>query len=141
MPKKLLAREAHKYSLRVLARYYLGSMQAMEIRLKELGLVCNDMRGVIKFLDIIIYAKIASAGGRCFVKCFYKLMLGRVCLLLLLVAVLSASTVFGGASAVSEILENAEKVLVSRVVDSDTIQLDDGDPAELKSPDGGLVAS
>lgn len=59
-------------------------------------------------------------------KCFYRLMVGRVCLLLLLLAVLSASTVFGGTSAVSEILENAEKVLVSRVVDSDTIQLDDG---------------
>ncbi|HOK20164.1 MAG TPA: ImmA/IrrE family metallo-endopeptidase, partial [Thermosynergistes sp.] len=39
MPKKLLAREAHKYSLRALARRYLVSMQAMEIRLKELGLV------------------------------------------------------------------------------------------------------
>lgn len=74
-------------------------------------------------------------------KCFYRLMPGGVCLLLLLVAVLSASTVFGGASAVSEIPENAEKVLVSRVVDSDTIQLDDGDPAELRSPDGELVAS
>ncbi len=49
-------------------------------------------------------------------KCFYRLMLGRVCLL-------------------------AEKVLVCRVVDSDTIQLDDGDPAELRSPDGELVAS
>ena|GEM_PF-5448812 len=49
-------------------------------------------------------------------KCFYRLLLGRVCLL-------------------------AGKVLVSRVVDSDTIQFDDGDPAELKSPDGELVAS
>lgn len=49
-------------------------------------------------------------------KCFYKLMSGGVCLL-------------------------AGKVLVSRVVDSDTIQLDDGDSAELRSPDGGLVAS
>jgi len=47
MPKKFLAWEAHKYNLRVLARYYLVSMQAMEIRLKELGLVCNNMRGVI----------------------------------------------------------------------------------------------
>ena len=47
MPKKLLAREAHKYSLRALARRYLVSMQAMEIRLKELGLVCKGMRGVI----------------------------------------------------------------------------------------------
>jgi len=63
-----------------------------------------------------IHAKIASVGGRCFVKCFYRLLLGRVCLL-------------------------AGKVLVSRVVDSDTIQFDDGDPAELKSPDGELVAS
>ncbi len=58
-------------------------------------------------------------------KRFYRLMSGGVCLLLLLVAVLSASTVFGGASAVSEIPENAEKVLVSRVIDGDTIQLDD----------------
>ena len=40
---------------------------------------------------------------------FYRLMSGGVCLLLLLVAVLSASTVFGGTSAVSEIPENAEK--------------------------------
>ena len=47
MPKKLLAREAHKYSLRGLARRYLVSMQAMEIRLKELGLVCKDMRGAV----------------------------------------------------------------------------------------------
>ena len=47
MPKKLLAREAHKYSLRALARRYLVSMQAMEIRLKELGLVCKGMHGVI----------------------------------------------------------------------------------------------
>ena len=45
MPKKRLAREAHRYSLRALARRYLVSMQAMEIRLKELGLVCKDMRG------------------------------------------------------------------------------------------------
>jgi len=45
MPKKLLSREAHKYSLRGLARRYMVSMQAMEIRLKELGLVCKDMRG------------------------------------------------------------------------------------------------
>ncbi|KRT36061.1 hypothetical protein [Acetomicrobium hydrogeniformans] len=43
-------------------------------------------------------------------KRFYRLMSGGVWLLLLLVAVLSASTVFGGASAVSEIPENAEKV-------------------------------
>lgn len=42
MPKKHLAREAHKYSLRVLARHYLVSMQAMEKRLKELGLVCRS---------------------------------------------------------------------------------------------------
>lgn len=47
MPKKLLAREAHKHSLRDFARRYLVSMRAMEIRLKELWLVCNDMRGVI----------------------------------------------------------------------------------------------
>ncbi len=47
MPKKILAREAHKYSLRALARRYLVSMQAMEIRLKELGLVCKDMIGMI----------------------------------------------------------------------------------------------
>ena len=47
MPKKLLAREAHRYSLRALARRYLVSMQAMEIRLKELGLVCKDMRGAV----------------------------------------------------------------------------------------------
>lgn len=40
MPKKLLAREAHKYSLKVLAHRYLVSMQAMEIRLKDLVLVC-----------------------------------------------------------------------------------------------------
>ena len=46
-PKKFLAREAYKYSLRVLARRHLISMQAMEIRFKELGLVCKDMRGVI----------------------------------------------------------------------------------------------
>ncbi|MEN2996645.1 MAG: thermonuclease family protein [Acetomicrobium sp.] len=59
-------------------------------------------------------------------KRFYRLMPGGVCLLLLLVAVLSASTVFGDASAVSEIPENAEKVLVSRVIDGDTIQLYDG---------------
>ena len=45
MPKKPLSREAHKYSLRGLARRYMVSMQAMEIRLKELGLVCKDMRG------------------------------------------------------------------------------------------------
>jgi len=59
-------------------------------------------------------------------KRFCRLMSGGVCLLLLLVAVLSASTMFGGTSAVSEITENAEKVLVSRVIDGDTIQLDDG---------------
>ena len=47
MPKKLLAREAHRYSLRALARRYLVSMQAMEIRLKELGLVCKDLRGAV----------------------------------------------------------------------------------------------
>ena len=41
MPKKPLSREAHKYSLRGLARRYMVSMQAMEIRLKELGLVCK----------------------------------------------------------------------------------------------------
>ena len=45
MPKMALSREAHKYSLRGLARRYMVSMQAMEIRLKELGLVCKDMRG------------------------------------------------------------------------------------------------
>jgi len=37
MPKKFLAREAHKYSLRALASRYLVSMQAMEIRLTERG--------------------------------------------------------------------------------------------------------
>ena len=41
MPKIALSREAHKYSLRGLARRYMVSMQAMEIRLKELGLVCK----------------------------------------------------------------------------------------------------
>jgi len=49
MPKKFLAREAHKYNLRALARRHLVSMRAMEIRLKELGLVCNDMCGDIIF--------------------------------------------------------------------------------------------
>ena len=42
MPKKFLAREVHKYSLRVLAHRYLLSMQAMEIRLKELWMVCRS---------------------------------------------------------------------------------------------------
>ena len=41
MPKKRLAREAHRYSLRALALRYKVSLQAMEIRLKELGLVCK----------------------------------------------------------------------------------------------------
>ena len=91
--------------------------------------------GGIIFLDIID-PKIASAGGRCFMRRFYRLMSGGVCLLLLLVAVLSASTVFGGTSAVSEIPENAEKVLVSRVIWNN-----DGDPAELRSPDGELETS
>ncbi len=55
-----------------------------------------------------------------------RLMSGGICLLLLLVAVLSASMVFGDASTVSDIPENTEKVLVSRVIDGDTVQLDDG---------------
>ncbi len=42
MPKIMLAREAHKYTLQALARRYVVSMQAMEIRLKELGLVCKE---------------------------------------------------------------------------------------------------
>lgn len=41
MPKIMLAREAHKYTLQELTRRYVVSMQAMEIRLKELGLVCK----------------------------------------------------------------------------------------------------
>lgn len=47
MPKIALSREAHKYSLRGLARRYMVSVQAMEIRLKELGLVCKDPRGTV----------------------------------------------------------------------------------------------
>ena len=47
MPKKRLAREAHRYTLRALALRYKVSMQAMEIRLKELGLVCKDMCGAV----------------------------------------------------------------------------------------------
>jgi Zn-dependent peptidase ImmA (M78 family) len=43
MPKKRLAREAHRYTLRALALRYKVSLQAMEIRLKELGLVCKGM--------------------------------------------------------------------------------------------------
>lgn len=41
MPKVALAREAHKFTLSELASRYMVSMQAMEIRLKELGLVCK----------------------------------------------------------------------------------------------------
>ncbi len=41
MPKVALAREAHKFTLSELASRYLVSNQAMEIRLKELGLVCK----------------------------------------------------------------------------------------------------
>ena len=41
MPKVMLSREAHRYTLRALALRYKVSMQAMEIRLKELGLVCK----------------------------------------------------------------------------------------------------
>jgi len=47
MPKKRLAREAHRYTLRALALRYKVSMQAMEIRLKELGLVCKGMCGAV----------------------------------------------------------------------------------------------
>ena len=47
MPKKRLAREAHRYSLRALALRYKVSLQAMEIRLKELGLVCKGMCGAV----------------------------------------------------------------------------------------------
>ena len=41
MPKIMLAREAHKFTIEELTRRYMVSMQAMEIRLKELGLVCK----------------------------------------------------------------------------------------------------
>ena len=41
MPKVMLAREAHKFTLEELARRYQVSVQAMEIRLEELGLVCK----------------------------------------------------------------------------------------------------
>ena len=43
IPKMALSREAHKYSLRGLAPRYMVSVQAMEIRLKELGLVCKGL--------------------------------------------------------------------------------------------------
>jgi Zn-dependent peptidase ImmA (M78 family) len=49
MPKIILTREAHKYTLSELARHYVVSVQAMEIRLKELGLVCKDMCGAVYF--------------------------------------------------------------------------------------------
>ena len=42
-----VTREANKYSLRALARRYSVFMQAMEIRLKELGLVCKDTCGTV----------------------------------------------------------------------------------------------
>jgi Zn-dependent peptidase ImmA (M78 family) len=41
MPKVALAREAHKFTIEELTRRYMVSVQAMEIRLKELGLVCK----------------------------------------------------------------------------------------------------
>ncbi len=41
MPKVMLAREAHKFTLEELTRRYQVSVQAMEIRLEELGLVCK----------------------------------------------------------------------------------------------------
>ena len=47
MPKVMLSREAHRYTLRALALRYKVSMQAMEIRLKELGLVCKGMCGAV----------------------------------------------------------------------------------------------
>lgn len=47
MPKVALAREAHKFTLEELTRRYMVSMQAMEIRLKELGLVCRSMSGAV----------------------------------------------------------------------------------------------
>ena len=39
-----IARETHKYSLRGLAHRYMVAVQAMEIRLKELGLACRVRR-------------------------------------------------------------------------------------------------
>jgi Zn-dependent peptidase ImmA (M78 family) len=42
MPKIMLAREAHRFTLEELTQHYLVSVQAMEIRLKELGLVCKE---------------------------------------------------------------------------------------------------
>lgn len=41
MPKIMLAREAHKFTIEELTQRYMVSMQAMEIRLRELGLVCK----------------------------------------------------------------------------------------------------
>lgn len=43
MPKKLLAREAHKYSLKALAHRHAVSAQAMVIRPEELRLVCKGL--------------------------------------------------------------------------------------------------
>lgn len=42
MPKVALAREAHMFTLKELTSRYMVSVQAMEIRLKELGLVCKN---------------------------------------------------------------------------------------------------
>jgi Zn-dependent peptidase ImmA (M78 family) len=41
MPKIMLAREAHKFTIEELTCRYQVSVQAMEIRLKELGLACR----------------------------------------------------------------------------------------------------
>ena len=41
MPKVMLSREAHRFTISELTRRYRVSVQAMEIRLRELGLVCK----------------------------------------------------------------------------------------------------
>jgi len=41
LSKVTLSHEVHRHTLEELAQRYLVSVQAMEIRLKELGLVCK----------------------------------------------------------------------------------------------------